>query len=547
MTYRPEEIIEPFWSEFSSAASGRDPLSLQNSSVVIYSKMVVGITNVTHRIRYNGFFCWIFETIVKELPKSKKNSLTEQMRYLRRAELLLSYIVVKNSPKVTGTGGTKYANKNISNTINLEKGADWEFKQKGEKVYFQHQKGIFGQYYSGVTRVLDLVNHPKGDESGQLNIYTTTHKGKDLADAFIEKISQKESNLFWESVQKGSINVSELENLKSFQLHKIPKNFKEMKLYEEILLNADDTKKIEPTFHRRDTIKLILKHLRDQEKNNENPVKSFLRFNYRSHLEDSQYGGSSEGLTFQKGTASAWNLYEINEIIHVAFEHFHSCFLYFIETYPSSLENNINELVQETIEAFKLEDVSKGVTTIDQLVKNLRYLKEDISESSEDIYISYDEMEKSFRLHEFGKCLMYAVTTLLHAHINIIPQYDKLLEFAKDPKYNFNRNGYAIDLIMDLVSFKQKLSIQEYVKTILLKAINLHIFSSYSKTKIGQRIVHNYLIEDHDVWRLRETKPNRTSPRLQNILQYITDIDWVQKDGKFFSITDKGNKIISGQ
>jgi hypothetical protein len=95
MLYTTEEKIEPFWAEFSSAASGRDPLAIQNSSVVIYTKMVVGITNVTNRIRYNGFFCWIFDTILQNIEK--KNSLQEQIRYSRRAELLLAYMMVKTS------------------------------------------------------------------------------------------------------------------------------------------------------------------------------------------------------------------------------------------------------------------------------------------------------------------------------------------------------------------------------------------------------------------------------------------------------------------
>ena len=105
MAYTTEETIEPFWAEFSSAASGRDPLAIQNSSVVIYTKMVVGITNVTNRIRYNGFFCWIFDTILQNIDK--KNSLQEQIRYSRRAELLLAYMMVKNFEGIAGVSGSE--------------------------------------------------------------------------------------------------------------------------------------------------------------------------------------------------------------------------------------------------------------------------------------------------------------------------------------------------------------------------------------------------------------------------------------------------------
>jgi hypothetical protein len=43
MAFTTDEKMVPFWAEFSSAASGRDPLAIQNSSVVIYTKMVVGM------------------------------------------------------------------------------------------------------------------------------------------------------------------------------------------------------------------------------------------------------------------------------------------------------------------------------------------------------------------------------------------------------------------------------------------------------------------------------------------------------------------------
>jgi len=115
MSYTNDEKIEPFWAEFSSAASGRDPLAIQNSSVVIYTKMVVGITNVTNRIRYNGFFCWVFDTILQNIDK--KNSLQEQIRYSRRAELLLAYMMVKNFEGITGVSGSAYAAKNLNIVI----------------------------------------------------------------------------------------------------------------------------------------------------------------------------------------------------------------------------------------------------------------------------------------------------------------------------------------------------------------------------------------------------------------------------------------------
>jgi len=526
MAFTNEEKIEPFWAEFSSAASGRDPLAIQNSSVVIYTKMVVGITNVTNRIRYNGFFCWIFDTILQNIDK--KNSLQEQIRYSRRAELLLAYLMVKNFEGITGVSGSAYAAKNLSPAICLKDGADWESKTAdGPGLYWKFKLGVFGQYYSGVVRDLNLINHPNA--TVDLNIYTLTEKGKELAKAFEENIPKEERDLFWRSVFSGKIQESELANLKNFALHVIPEGSREHRIYEYALLAAD-SKKAEPTFNRSETIKLILAHLNQQNEGVENLVSSFLRVNYHSHL---------KVIVLKKDAATAWYLFEINELVHVAFEHFHACFLYFIETHPTLLDQNIDALVNETLKAFELEGSPAGINSIKKLA-------EQIKKEEKDIYIAYDEMEKHFRTREFGTCLMHAVKTILHVQVNSNVQIEQLEEFAAAPENNFNRIGYAMDLMEELVTSQRELSVQEYVKAIIIKAINLHTFSSYSKTRIGQSLVHNYMIEDYSVWRLRETLPNRTTPRLQNVLQYIMDIGWIKRDGKVYSITEAGTQIIGG-
>ncbi len=526
MAYTTEETIEPFWAEYATAASGRDPLAIQNSSVVIYTKMVVGITNVTNRIRYNGFFCWIFNTILQNIDK--KNSLHEQIRYSRRAELLLAYVMVKNFEGITGVSGSAYASKNLNTVISLKNGADWESKtEDGSGLYWKFKMGVFGQYYSGVVRDLNLINHPNTQLG--LNIYTLTEKGKELVKAFEENIPKEERDLFWNSVHSGSIQESELVKLKSFALHEIPEGSNERSFYEKAILSADN-RKAEPTFNRSETIKLILIHLSEQNEGVDNLVGSFLRANYHSHKKKA---------ILQKDSATAWYLFEINELIHVGFEHFHACFLYFIETYPTILDHNIDALVIETLKAFELEGTFQGLDSIKNLADQIK--TDDV-----DIYVAYDEMEKHFRAREFGACLKHAVKTILHVHLNCIDQIEQLEELASAPENNFNRIGYAIDLIDELVISQKELSVTAYVKAIIIKAINLHTFSSYSKTRIGQSLVHNYIIEDNFVWRLRETLPNRTTPRLQNVLQYIMDIGWIKREGKVFTITDAGTKIIGG-
>jgi hypothetical protein len=276
MPYNAEEIVQPFWAEYASSARGRDPLAIQNSSVVIYTKMMVGITNVTNRIRYNGFYCWILDTILKNIEE--RNSLVEQIRYIRRAELLLAYMMVDRFEDATGVSGSAYAKRNIEPEINLRNGADLEAKKEtGKKLYWQNKEGVFGQYYKGVVRELNLINHPQGE----LNIYTLTTKGEELAAAFSCEIDDKGRKLFWESVINGSISKSDLSDLQAFALHLIPSDTDEIRFYENMLLAHDD-RKLEPTFRRQQTIKLLLQFLYKQEEGIGNLPIAFLRDNYLS-------------------------------------------------------------------------------------------------------------------------------------------------------------------------------------------------------------------------------------------------------------------------
>lgn len=522
MPYTNEENVEPFWAEYASEASGRDPLAIQNSSVVIYTKMMVGITNVTNRIRYNGFYCWLLDTILINIPK--KNSLVEQVRYLRRAELLLAYVMVKEFPDITGVSGSAYAGKNIKPNISLRNGADWDAKNEGSPgVYWQFKAGVFGQYYSGVVRELNLINHPQGD----LNIYTLTVKGKELSTAFGKNISETAKKLFWDSVFGGSIAEADLSNLKAFALHIVPENTDEIHFYETMLL-ANDDRKLEPTFNRQQTLNLMLQFLKKLKTETENLPSAFLRDNYRLHF---------NLFKLENDTATCWYLFEINELLHVAFEHFHACFLYAIEPYPTLMQDCVELLVKETEAAAKEENINAGITTLNQL-------SEEIAKKGLSVYEYYDSMELAFKEDNYGNCLLNTIQTILGVFNDCKKQITQLTEFAALPENNFNRRGYAIELVDELIESKLELTITDYIKSVLLIAINLHTFSSYSKTKVGQSLVHNYMIEDDTVWRLRTTLPNRTTPRLQNATQYIADIGWLKKEGRKISITEAGIKKI---
>ena len=44
---------------------GLDPLGMQNSGVVLYQALLPGISNITLRMRYYGFFCWLSDVYAR--------------------------------------------------------------------------------------------------------------------------------------------------------------------------------------------------------------------------------------------------------------------------------------------------------------------------------------------------------------------------------------------------------------------------------------------------------------------------------------------------
>lgn len=526
MQYTSDEVIVPFWAEFSNVAGGRDPLAIQNSSVVVYSKMIVGITNLTNRIRYHGFYCWIFDKIALNIKKS--NSLSEQIKFYRRAELLLAYVMVHNFPNETGVSGSDYARRNIDSLINLEKGADWKPKKEEDQVlYWKLKTGIFGQYYSGVVKELNLINPTVLEEN--LFINTLTEKGKSLCRHFSKNIPSNEQELFWHSVYNGKIYKEDLLKLSSFNLAKIPANTEEQIFYQDLILAQDDSKEI-ATYNRRDSIQLLLNYILNHDTLDGNLTESFLMENYKENI-------TRKDLPFN--TSTSWYLYEMNELLHVCYEYFHTCFLNNMDTTPSSLDGCINALVNNVVKSFKKDGIEGKA--------NLEHLLIIVEEEETDVYDNFLDMKVEFHKNgDFGECLKLAIKVFCKVYLNSKKHLKQLDEFSTLPENNFNRTGYAIGLLNDLIVSKVHFSLKEYIRAIIIDAINLHTFSSYGKSKIGQGLVHNYMIEENKVWRLRHTLPRRTTPRIQNLLQTSIDLGWVIKtESKEYHVTTSGKKIIT--
>ena len=510
--YESNDIPCPFWGAETTKKAGRDPLAVQNSSVVIYDNMVKGLTNMTVRIRYNGFFCWLMTFIAERLQATnptKVDNPKEQIKYIRRGELLLAYSMQFNYPMVNGVSGSIFAQRNVNlKVLNLAEGADIENKPK---VYWQMRLGVFGQYFLGVLTQLKLIYLP---DAGH-HTYRVTAEGYKLCQIFRQSLTKDQEDLFWESINTGLISREKLVEFKCLALHLID-NVAELSEYE-MLFSRPERQNItgQDISHRISTIRLLLDYIQGEGAAVERRkfVLAFLKANFLSVLE-SNLEVTEEQLS--------WFLYELNELSHAAYEAHHFALLYSTTEEPQpldvildKLESEYNDYRNSTIDGFN-------------------------------IYELYEELQSCYKEKNYG-ALIYVASRLLVSLYKAINKYiNNLFEYAKDV-YDVNHPGFAPSLLIRLVSKENKKCDWQFAEDCIYFAINDHLRSSYSKSSIGQGIVHNYMVDDGLIWQLRRPDPIRTSPRLSNVLQYIEDIKWIERVGDYYILTERGTQILMQQ
>jgi len=259
--------VYPFFGEQMNLITGLDPLGLQVASEATYAMLLPGISNLTNRMRYYGFYCWLLDKY--GAINSEANS-QEQYRFIRRAELMLALIMQSEFAEVTQVTGSFYARNLIDNEskafYDLSSGAD---KDKSDDVYWKFPSGAFGQYYYGAMQAIGLVALAQ-EEDGDTIFVTTKAKpsqavcGSDIAIAFEDNLDQKAISIFVENINAGKLLKSDIPFLsKSFQVKSIPPNSGEWTYYKTILLDRNfppDDNEDDFSWYRSQTINSILEH-----------------------------------------------------------------------------------------------------------------------------------------------------------------------------------------------------------------------------------------------------------------------------------------------
>lgn len=507
----------PFWGASINLITGLDPLGLQTTSEATYATMLPGISNLTNRLRYYGFYCWLLDFYFKT---EKKGNSKEQYRFIRRAELMIAIVMQSQRKAVQQITGSNFAS-NLLNTIevnyfDLAEGADKDETDKS--VYWKYPSGAFGQYYYGAMQALSLILTAANDEGDFVyNISQPNPRqkvsGKQLADAFETSLTPQIKELLYNNIKIGRLFQSDIPELvKYFAIDIIDPKNDEWQLYVEMLLDKDEpSQEVEElfTFHRRDTILSLLNTTVNNKQNYD--WYKFLLESYQKKL-----GTNSQAET---ETNIGWYCYQLNEywqyscgtIFWAVLQHLYDFqqdqyLPSFVKKFAHSITKEIcKEIKQSTQPTTLVSEIISLISdkTDEEGLKNAIDLKDNVVVAAKNGFLLLFQLFKNNR-----------------------EQLHPLKEFMS--RKRIERDGNMVDGILTVHTAEGE-TLQEFVEQFILrKIIYRHSMVALRKMGNGSQSTHKFFIEEQYIRFIDTFPPRNTSPRmnaLQNLMFDLQIID----------------------
>lgn len=239
---------KPEWTERVDKR-GLDPLGMQNAGVALYQSLVPGISNVTLRIRYYGYYCWVSDAYAREKGST---DFAEWRSWLRRAEALFALVASYHGGE-GGVGGVEWASQRLA----LEE-SEIDFAQAASNDtnvtrYLRQSLGVFGgAYYS---QMVELGLFVEGDHGIQR---ASNGLGLAAAQAFREAVGDEVEAILIKCVKLAKVTPEMLEELWPILPSQILEDSDELATYDQLLLNTAGIEATVGDMSRTASLKLIL-------------------------------------------------------------------------------------------------------------------------------------------------------------------------------------------------------------------------------------------------------------------------------------------------
>lgn len=522
------ETIVPFLGERLSFVRGLDPLGLQNTSDTTFSFLLPGLNNVTGRIRYYSFYCWLLDAYSKE---SGSTNPKDQRQFIRRSEFIVALISQYIDGDSSSIPGSNYAGAEVNakglTHHNLQEGI---YKPDGSTrdTYWNYSSGAFGQYYLGSLRDIGIV----AERENHADIYVRTNKrenefvsGEELAVSFSNNISASNQRLFLNCVKSGSINEKQIkELLPQFNLTKISSTSKEQELLRNLLLQKDYPLRIEETPYtlRRQTIKHLL-HFLSINKD---------EFYDRIFVYDC-YDGKGKNDNEMDLCLTGWYYYQLNEFWQYACTSILNGTLNYLEQQAGLDWMALPKLVKDVTENIVSElKKQKLIKTGDELVNNIL---SDISGKQTEYDFFENTANEELNIKSANALLL--IFKLYYANQNNL---DNLKVYSQEN--DLAKDGEVVSYFITQFNNHKNKPVSKFVYDFIFSnIIYRHQYVAFRKIGGGSLSTQKFIIEDQHIRYVGNFDAGYTSPRIGRLMTFLKDLEIVTPDN---SITKSGKLML---
>lgn len=499
----------PFWGAKNTFITGLDPLGLQNTSEATFTFLLPGITNLTNRIRYYGFYCWLLDYYAREIRHTDPKI---QYNFIRRAELMIALLMQTEASEVTQVTGSNFASKLIDQEANpyydLEEGAD---KNGDRKTYWKFSSGAFGQYYAGALQDIGLVT--KNEDGNFICTMADAEDflaGEQLAQIFAAGIPEAIRRRFLSIVDEGKLPKNEIPGLfQHFSLKNIPVESAEWQAYKQLLFQKDlplqeEREEMETFLNRRKTLLHFLSFIGEQEELQ--GWEGFTRTNYQT-----------QGRLFDEegNTLRLWYFYQLNEYWHYGAGALFWGMLHLLEQefQVAELSRFVRHFTGEIAASLEeIHGIDSGGIALEHFIHLTRQSEE----------------EYAAQIHQAvkQKDALGAAVGGIELLMKIVDKNQGELETLQEltNRYGVLRDGDVLSFLNEVLS-KQEVGLKEFLKDFMLRhLIYRHQYVAYRKTGSGMTTTLKFLLEENLIRHLENFEPRFTSPRLSAVLHMFEDL-----------------------
>ncbi|KIL96891.1 hypothetical protein CCC_01384 [Paramagnetospirillum magnetotacticum MS-1] len=506
----------PSWTKAGSWTLGRDPLGMQATSVRMYRTLVPGLTNVTNRLRYYSFYCWV----IQHYEETEHSGDEAKWRiFIRRAEALYALACNIVDPQQSdGLAGGLWAGafrQALPNdTIDLRPHTD-QPGQSGQ--YLKATRGNFGQFYIASMTEVELLT-----PSTRIPI-VSNQLGRDMASAFAESVG-KTTALISNAIRTGTVTPAELAEIgDAAHPSRIPADSKEMAMLRNYLLATNELGGSGSA--RRSSAWLLLDLLRlGVSAEDETGVRKAF---YNRHGPDgSPYRVT--GLTIDR-----WMAFQANELCHIAFEAILNGLLTELQKYPLGLEPNL--LITKLLAPLLAKLGTSGRSWRDwsaeigeEFIGSEEALAEPILSTLRDVKLASNQDGLSSALQ--------LIAALWHRWGGEDTSVRTMIEGYA------GRGGRSLSGVLRTLDAQASNTVEDaLMQTIRRHLIADHLTIAGRKLAASGTFTYHFTLSDGVVSDGRVTNYAYTNPRIKNLIRFLRDANLY--DGS--TVTKSGTRFLS--